>query len=289
MAAALADPHREDLSVTRRRFWKMSGSGNDFVVIDVRQEPAGSLERPEVIQELCARGTGVGADGVVFIANPGHSDASLAMRYYNSDGSRGDFCGNATLCVTSLSSTLGVRPGGSGPELVIETDNGPVSARIGVRGPEIDLPAVADVVPQVELALKAGELQMGFALAGVPHLVVRCDDVQTVDVATRGRELRHSNFRASGANVNFVSERVGDWSIRTFERGVEGETLACGSGAIASGILLAVWKRSGDATSLMTRSGRLLTVRLARDGASWRPTLAGEGRVVFTGELAEAS
>ena len=82
----------------------MSGSGNDFVVFDSRGLEAGDrpLERPEAIQALCARGTGVGADGVVFLAEPGHAGAALAMRYYNSDGSRGEFCGNATLCVTRL-------------------------------------------------------------------------------------------------------------------------------------------------------------------------------------------
>jgi diaminopimelate epimerase len=268
-----------------RRFWKMSGSGNDFVVFDVRVEPAGALERPEVIQELCARGTGVGADGVVFVAEAEHADASLAVRYYNSDGSRGEFCGNAILCVTRLAAELGVAPRGG--RLALETDSGVVPARIGARGPEIDLPAITVVSASVDIELEPGELRIGFALAGVPHLVVRCEDVETVDVATRGRALRHSEFRAAGANANFVSERDGVWSMRTFERGVEGETLACGSGAIATAILLAAWKESGDETSLITRSGQALTVKLRRDEGGWMPTLGGEGRVVFTGELAD--
>jgi diaminopimelate epimerase len=265
----------------------MSGSGNDFVVFDSRHLEAGAApqERPDAIQTLCARGTGVGADGVVFLAKPGLAGASLAMRYYNSDGSRGAFCGNATLCVTRLAADLEL---GERGELALETDSGLVPARLGSSGPEIDLPGVAESSPEVPgLALQAGERKIGFALAGVAHLVVRCDDVEEVPVGERGRELRWSDFRAGGANVNFVSERDGRWLIRTFERGVEGETLACGSGAIASAILLARWNESGDSTSLVTRSGRALSVRLRREGELWKPTLAGEGRIVFTGELAE--
>lgn len=264
----------------------MSGSGNDFVVFDVRGEEAGAAEeeRPEVIQSLCARGTGVGADGVVFVARAATPSALLAMRYYNSDGSRA-FCGNATLCVTRLARELGVA---HTRDLLLETDNGVVPAREGQLGPEIDLPAVREVSEQVsEISTIPGERRIGFALVGVPHLVVRCDDVAKVHVQDRGAELRHSGYRADGANVNFVSERNGSWSMRTYERGVEHETLACGSGAIASAILLNRWNEAAERTSFRTRSGRTLTVRLAPEGESLRPTLAGEGRIVFTGELAE--
>lgn len=288
MAAALAHDHREDL-IVGRRFWKMSGSGNDFVVFDAREDEAGVApwERPEAIQSLCARGTGVGADGVVFLAAPGRGGAALAMRYYNSDGSRGAFCGNATLCVTRLARELGIASHG---DLLLETDSGILHARESQSGPEVDLPTVTESSANAtQLATISGERRIGFALAGVPHLVVRCDDVATVRVPERGGELRRSAYRPDGANVNFVSERNGSWSIRTFERGVEGETLACGSGAIASAILLALWNESGNSTSLRTRSGRMLTVRLRREGEAWRPTLAGEGRIVFTGELAELS
>ena len=282
----MADDHREDL-IVGRQFWKMSGSGNDFVVFDARLDGLGgeSWEAPAAIQALCARGTGVGADGVVFLAEPTRVGAAVAMRYYNSDGSRGAFCGNATLCVTRLARELGFT---RADELTVETDSGMIPARMRPHGPEIDLPAVTESESDVgELSRQSEERRIGFALAGVPHLVVRCDDVEVAPVSDRGRELRWSNVRPGGANVNFVSERNGSWSIRTFERGVEGETLACGSGAIASAILLARWGESGATTALTTRSGRVLTVTLGREGASWKPTLAGEGRVVFTGELAD--
>jgi diaminopimelate epimerase len=267
----------------------MSGSGNDFVVFDSRgvEADTGSWDRPEAVLALCARGTGVGADGVVVLAEPRRAGAALAMRYYNSDGSRGAFCGNATLCVTRLARDLGV---GRNGQLTLETDSGLVPARMTESGPEIDLPAVSESLLDVpELPLDPGERRIGFALAGVAHLVVRCDDVERVPVSERGRELRWSDFRPGGANVNFVSAHDGRWSIRTFERGVEGETLACGSGAIASAILLARWNEAADSTSVITRAGRVLRVRLSREGESWKPTLAGEGRIVFTGELAEWS
>jgi diaminopimelate epimerase len=264
----------------------MSGSGNDFVVFDSRafgRDPD-PLERPSAIQTLSARGTGVGADGVVFVGKPGRPEAALAMRYYNADGSRVDFCGNATLCVTRLSAELGIVGSGG---LTLETDSGLVPGRLGSGGPEIELPSVTESTADASVDLEAGERRIGFALVGVPHLVIRVDDLETAPVQERGRQLRHSGFRADGVNVNFVSSRAGVWSMRTYERGVEAETLACGSGAIASAILLARWKESGDSTSMKTRSGLVLTVRLERDGESWKPTLAGEGRIVFTGEIDE--
>ena len=115
--------------------------------------------------------------------------------------------------------------------------------------------------------------------------MILVDDLESAPVIVRGRQLRYAGIRADGVNVNFVSNRDGVWSMRTYERGVEDETLACGSGSIASAILLNLWKESGESTSLRTRSGLTLTARLRREGESWRPTLGGEGRIVFTGEI----
>lgn len=269
-----------------RRFWKMSGSGNDFVVFDSRALKTEPLERPDAIQTLSARGTGVGADGVVFVAPATLEGAVVAMRYYNSDGSRATFCGNATLCVTRLAHELGLSPDGA---LALQTDVGVVPTRMSSAGPEIELPPAREIMESVELPLAAGERRLGFALAGVPHLVVLCDDVDAVPLAERGAELRCAPWRADGANVNFVSRRGEGWAIRTYERGVEGETLACGTGAIATTILLATWKAAGATTSLVTRSGRTLRVSLPESGTMGRPTLSGEGRIVYVGELAEWS
>ena len=129
---------------------------------------------------------------------------------------------------------------------------------------------------------------MGFALAGVPHLTILVDDLDRVDVVGRGRPLRHHPSLTAGANVNFVAREGEGWAIRTYERGVEGETLACGTGAVASAVLLRAWGEATGDVALRTRSDRVLTVRLARDGAGrWLPSLRGEGRIVFEGRLEE--
>ena len=267
-----------------RRFWKMSGSGNDFVVFDSRGAASEPLEQPASIQALSARGTGVGADGVVFVSTATQPGAAVAMRYYNADGSRATFGGNATLCVTRLAHDLGLSPSGA---LALETDAGVITTHMSLAGPEIDLPAVTEVMPGAPLALAPGERRIGFAQVGVPHVVVLCEDVGAVELGVRGAELRHAPWRPEGANANFVSRHGGDWSMRTFERGVEGETLACGTGAIATAILLALWNEAGWTTTLRTRSGRPLRVQLRKSGAEWHPTLAGEGRIVFEAELSE--
>lgn len=271
-----------------RSFIKMSGSGNDFVMVDARAEPAGRLADPATIQAICARGTGVGADGIVFLESS--SQAAIRLVYLNADGSAADFCGNATLCTARLSVELGAAdPAG----FDIETDSGVVAARIGADGrPEIDLQPVNEVrATASELAVEDGESRIGFALAGVPHLIIRCNDVSTVDVVGRGRPLRNHPTLRHGANVNFVSPAsgaTGGWRVRTYERGVEGETLACGSGAIATAILLTAWGEATDDTvQLETKSGRVLSVRLRRESSRWFPSLSGEGRVVYQGVLAE--
>lgn len=287
----VGDP-RQDLSDERRslsgrRFFKMSGSGNDFVVFDARTESAGSLADPRWIRAICARGTGVGADGLVLIER-GADGLDFAMRYFNSDGSHASLCGNAALCSTALSVRLGAAGAAA---LRFQTDSGEVSARIRAGLPEIDLQPITVVVPGPDVDLEASELRIGYARVGVPHLVVQCEDVETIDLDRRGAELRrHGTTGPDGANVNFVSlGEGGRWRIRTFERGVEGETLACGTGAVATALMLVIWQLQsrGAMTELETRSGRVLGVRVERRESAWWPSLRGEGRVVFEGQLGE--
>lgn len=272
-----------------RQFFKMSGSGNDFVMVDARDTPPGPLASADVIQRVCERATGVGADGIVFLERSA-TGAAVKLVYLNSDGSAADFCGNATLCTTRLSVELGIAP--AGRDFVIETDSGPVTARVRADGSaEIDLPPVTDLRPDAAPIEPLGdEERIGFAVAGVPHLVVLCPDLERVDVVGRGRPLRMHRSLASGANVNFVSrpaDSSGVWRTRTYERGVEGETLACGSGAVAAAVVLATWGAAEPPVRLATRSGRILEVRLTRSAGGWHPSLSGEARLVFRGELGE--
>ena len=266
-----------------RAFYKMSGSGNDFIMVNAMTEPAGELAEAPVIQALCARGTGVGADGIVFLEPS--AEAEFRMIYLNSDGSRAELCGNASLCSTRLASELGIA---SKTEFRIETDAGILGARLRDGVPEVDLQLVSEVHPKLPFRREQGESWIGFALVGVPHLGVRCQSVDRVDVVGRGRPLRFDPSLAKGANVNFLAPGAsGGWLMRTYERGVEGETLACGTGAVASAILLV---DSGEAESpvrLTTRSGRTLTVRLRKSGRGWEPSLSGEARIVYEGRFGE--
>lgn len=272
-------------SYAGREFVKMSGSGNDFVMVDARRKPPGELADPKVITRLCARATGIGADGIVFLEPSETADVKLT--YLNSDGSLADLCGNATLCTTRLA----VRLGAGRPEaLTIETGAGIIRARILETGrPEIDLAEVTEVAADAKgIPPEGAERRVGFVRPGIPHLGIEVPDVREVDVVGRGRPLRYHPTLRDGANVNFVARDGDDWAIRTYERGVEGETLACGTGAIGSAILIATWTGTADPVRLRTKSGRILEVRLQRTKSGWLPSLSGDAQIVFDGRFAEA-
>lgn len=265
-------------------FYKMTGSGNDFVVLDGRFT---SPDRwpPDRVRAICDRRNGVGADGLV-ILTPASADAAR-MAYWNSDGSYGAMCGNAALCSGRLSVDLEmVLPG----EFRLLTDAGVVRVRAGAQGDtaEINLPD-ADLPREVAgLGTVAGERWILMSSVGVPHLVVRVDDIEGADVLGRGRELRSDpHLGDAGANVNFVAapDRAGEsWRIRTFERGVEGETLACGTGTVAAGLALAFREEASLPLSFRSRGGLDLAVRGRLDGG--RATelwLGGQGKLVFRG------
>jgi diaminopimelate epimerase len=266
-----------------RRFWKMSGSGNDFVFFDAREDPVGALADSAAIRALCARRTGVGADGVVFIEPWAEGD--FRMRYFNSDGSLASMCGNAALCSARLAVDLGAA---SEVGFRFGSDAGVITGRILEGLPEIDLAPVEEVTGALPLSLDPGEQRIGFARVGVPHAVVLCDDADAVPLTRRGGEIRNDPSFREGANVDFVSPAQSGWRMRTFERGVEGETLACGTGAVASAIVLAVWGLATEPlVSIATSSGLPLEVRPGRGEHSWRPTLRGSAIVTFRGELGE--
>jgi diaminopimelate epimerase len=265
-----------------QRFYKMTGSGNDFVVFNAADGAVTEIENPKTIRQLSARGTGVGADGVVFVEKVAGGD--VRMRYYNSDGSEAALCGNASLCSTNLAVELGMAQAGG---FVLHTAAGALPARIRDGLPEVDLEPVSDVRPDVSnLGAKRGEARLGYARAGVPHVVVEIDNIEAADVTGRGPELRNHPALADGANVNFVARRSdGTFTYRTYERGVEAETLACGTGAVATAIMLSSWGESALETTLWTRSGLPLIVTLRREGPAWMASLRGEGRIVFEGML----
>jgi diaminopimelate epimerase len=279
----------------------MSGSGNDFVFFDARGAGSGPdpLESASSISSICAPHLGVGADGVVFIAE---SDSALfSIRYYNADGSRATLCGNASLCAAQ--SAVRLHLAAPGVSFSFSSDAGLIEAEIGADGTaSVRLPAATNLEAIAPEAIEAGEERIGFAVVGVPHLVVLVQDLDAADVEERGRRLRHGALRApAGANVNFVSaarSRDGNaarWRIRTYERGVEGETMACGTGAVATAACLIAWgdAPAGGTIALETASSKTLAVRFRRASdddvergrdSAWSE-LSGEGRVVFDGVL----
>lgn len=265
-------------------FHKMSGSGNDFVFLDGRTEAVGDWTAP-MIRDICDRREGVGADGLV-VLEPGERGV-VRMHYFNADGGRAEMCGNAALCSTRMAVRLGIaEPSG----LHLQTDAGTITTRCVGPGDmaEIELGTVPVPADVNRVPLEAGERRMAVGVVGVPHLVVLVDDIDAVPVATRGRDLRrHAAFAPRGVNANFVAppaDGAGPWQIRTYERGVEAETLACGTGTVAAALALAAWGRATLPLDFVSRGGAPLAVSGSLDGSSvtgvW---LCGQGRVTFTG------
>jgi len=262
----------------------MTGSGNDFVMVDA------DVSSPEEwaasdIQAVCARGTGIGADGVVFVG-PGAAPGAVRMVYFNSDGSRASMCGNAALCSTRLASYLGVGPARG---MQLETDAGTYLSRCAAEADraEIQLHAVEPPI-EPKIALEPGEERAGLTVVGVPHLIVLVRDVEHVDVERRGRSLRSDpGLGPDGANVNFVSpgRRSVAWRMRTYERGVEAETLACGTGAVAAACTLEHWGLERLPVVVESRSQLPLEVhaRKTPDGKFEEVWLKGQARMVFRG------
>ncbi len=265
--------------------YKLSGSGNDFVFVDGRLSPAESWE-PEAIKKICDRRNGVGADGFA-VLEPGSRAGRVRFHFFNSDGSRAPMCGNGSLCATRMARLLEFV---STPDMVLETDAGEVRTRV-LDGPdersEFRLPEIPELAaPAIDLG--PGESSVFFATVAVPHLVLVVENVSSVDLERRGRELRyHPAVSPLGSNVNFVSCSGSGWVMRTYERGVEAETLACGTGAVASA---AVLSRVGLIRQLpwevQTASGMVLAVNgRIKDGRLQEPSLIGESRLVYRAVL----
>ena len=270
--------------------YKMTGSGNDFVMLDARVSTPDDWSA-EDMQAVCARGTGIGADGVVFVG-PGSRPGAARMIYYNADGSHAAMCGNAALCSTTLAVRLGV---GAAEGMDLETDAGTYRSRTSDPGrAELHLAPVDPPATVPRLQLAPGEQQAALGRVGVPHLVVLVANVDQLDLMERGRALRFDPaLMPEGANISFISaDGAGTaersvWRMRTYERGVEGETLACGTGAVAAACAIEEWGLGRLPIDIQSRSGRLLTIRAAKasNGRYEDVWLVGEGRMVFRGVI----
>jgi diaminopimelate epimerase len=265
-------------------FSKLAGGGNDFVMIDHRES---RLENPSALtRAICTRRLSVGADGLVLIELS--EVASFRMRYINADGSETEFCGNGTRCAARFAREIGL----AGEEMTIETGAGIVGARI-----EPDDEVVLDLDPPSQWQLhrpletaSGGRVHGSYLVVGVPHYVLLREGggFWTDPIEAAGAEIRrHPDLGTAGANVNFVRiDDPGRMSVRTWERGVEGETLSCGSGVTASVAAAALQGMVESPVSIRTRSGVTLTVSFERQGdALGRMQLRGDARIVFSARI----
>ena len=264
-------------------FWKMHGSGNDFIVIDNRGGAFPRNGHAELVPRLCRRGTGIGADGLILVEDDPYCD--FLWRFYNSDGSVAEMCGNGARCVALFAYLTRI----AGTDMIFQTAAGSVQAQV-----ERDRVRIAMTPPfglRLKLALDVdGSLErVDFINTGVPHAVVMVDGaLELVDVAGRGRGIReHAEFRPAGTNADFI--RIEDehrLAIRTYERGVEAETMGCGTGAVAAALVAAEAGRVTSPVEVVTRAGDRLTVYFTKTGAAYREVfLEGGAVIVYKGVL----
>jgi diaminopimelate epimerase len=260
--------------MTRVEFSKMSGAGNDFVFLGPDHSRLKN-EASRLARTLCTRRTSVGADGLVIVEDSN----GLFMHFYNSDGSEASFCGNGARCMVLFCTAKGLASG----EMEFGTASGRHTGEVLDRGVRISMPP-ARLEKEVSLEAGGASYDVYLIRAGVPHAVILLDSVEGVDLETTGRMLRsHPLFGEEGANADFVAGTgTGEFAIRTYERGVEGETLACGSGCVAAAHLLRQKGLAGDQVAFRVASGDVLSVDIPR-GEGRDSHLRGPAAIVFEG------
>lgn len=265
-------------------FWKISGSGNDFIVIDHRTPLIDPQEMKHFVSRVCRRGLSVGADGVILIEPS--TKADYKWHYLNADGGEVEMCGNGSRCVARFAYLNKI----ASAKHTIETLAGIVQAEVIGDRVRVRLPDPTDLRLDLKIEIDGKSYTGHFANTGVPHVVYFVDDVDAVDVIGLGRATRHhSLFAPRGANANFISvtDRQ-NLKIRTYERGVEDETLACGTGAIAAALITTALQKTAPPVSLLTRGGIRLGVDFTQEGRTFKNiTLEGDARIVYKGEILE--
>jgi diaminopimelate epimerase len=268
----------------RIEFWKMNGSGNDFVLIDNREGRIREEQMRTLVTRVCRRRESVGADGLIFVIPSERHD--FGWRFFNADGSEAEMCGNGGRCVARFAFFKGI----AGPKMTFGTLAGPVSAEVNGRMVKVLMPKPHGLRKDVELPLQEGWLHADFVNTGVPHTVVQVRELSTLPVFEQGRFIRtHPIFSPAGTNANFMSVKGRDGiEIRTYERGVEDETLACGTGAIASALVAAARGMVASPVKVKTRGGDVLTIHFRGEGDHFQEVwLEGSTAFVYRAELHE--
>jgi diaminopimelate epimerase len=274
-------------------FMKLSGSGNDFILIDNRERVVDPKRAMKLSAKVCAHRMSVGGDGLILIERSRRAD--FRWRLFNADGSEAEFSGNGARCAARFAFLKRIAPKRMRFETLaglIEAEMVPRSLKGGAK-PLLDqvkirFPNPKDLRLNLRVALDGAERDAHFIDTGVPHCVYVVDDPDRLDVVGIGRPTRHhSLFQPAGANVNFISvldpHRI---RIRTYERGVEDETLACGTGSIASALIASLVAKAESPVTLVPQSGLDLMVHFQSDGKTFRDVyLQGDARAVYEGKI----
>jgi diaminopimelate epimerase len=261
-------------------FWKMSGSGNDFIIIDNRQLLFPKDDVRNFVAKVCRRSLSVGADGVIFIEPSDKFD--FKWDFYNADGSTAEMCGNGSRCAARFCYLNGI----TGKKVQFESIAGIINAEI-TEGANVKVKLTKAKDCKFDFPIDADNdvFKGSFVNTGVPHTVIETDDIEGFDVKKYGHIIRfHPLFSPKGTNVNFYKINSNNIvRLRTYERGVEDETLACGTGAAATAYILNKKGKVGSPVSIHTSGGMELKIHLEGDDIF----LEGEARVIYKGLLTE--
>lgn len=266
----------------RIEFDKMEGAGNDFVLIDNREVRISDAAKHALAINYCRRAQGIGADGMIFIEKDPEYDFS--WDFYNSDGSRAEMCGNGARCAARYANKIGA----VGSTMTFRTLAGPINGEITPRGAKVQLTNTRIPNDAETIQVDGNPVRLWFLNTGVPHVTMQVDDLETIDVRHLGRLIRHhDHFAPAGTNVNFFTPGVGNnLSIRTYERGVEDETLACGTGSVATCIAAGAFLDKTSPITVTTRSGEELVIYFnLSDGEATGVFLEGGAKLVFSGNF----
>ncbi len=265
----------------RLHFTKMSGAGNDFVVMN-NMDGEIQCDKRALAVALCAQHTGIGADGLLVLEHSANAD--FFMAYYNADGSYGGMCGNGGRCAARYAYVSGI----TGPQMIFEALDYRYTAHVIADAVKLHMRNPTRLQQGIKVSDSSLNVEGDFIDTGSPHFVTEQETLDRVDVAAIGRRIRfHPAFSPEGCNVNFI-QRLRDnvAAIRTYERGVEAETLACGTGCVAAAIVLALHHRMQSPIALRVRSGEEMRVHFRQEGERFSDiVLEGSAHFVFSGTV----
>jgi diaminopimelate epimerase len=265
-------------------FCKMSGSGNDFILIDNRQRILDGDRLGDFVRRVCTRKISVGADGLILIEPSDR--VHFRWRFFNADGSEAEMCGNGGRCAARFAVLRGIAP----ERLSFETLAGIIEAEVHGRQVKLQMVQPWGMELDLTVGIDGQEHCLHFINSGVPHAVEIVADVSRVAVADLGGKIRfHPRFQPAGTNANFVQPIARrHLKVRTYERGVEGETLACGTGAVASALIAAAKGLVDSPVAVETTGQEVLNIHFISKGKSYeRVFLEGDTRLVYEGHLWE--